>query len=62
VISFPKLWRAISEKGNATYSYKLTVLKTSWLVRSGWQQFTLTDNAKKMVEEGCGKNKLLNIY
>jgi len=27
-----------------------------WIVRSGWQQFTLTDAARKMVEEGCGIN------
>jgi hypothetical protein len=28
--------------------------KRGWLVRSGRQQFILTDVAKKMVEEGCG--------
>jgi hypothetical protein len=28
--------------------------KRGWIVRSGWQQFALTDAARKMVEEGCG--------
>jgi len=30
--------------------------KRGWLVRSGWQQFALTDAARKMVEEGCRGN------
>jgi hypothetical protein len=28
--------------------------KRGWLIRSGWQQFALTDVARKMLEVGCG--------
>jgi len=30
--------------------------KRGWLVRSGWQQFTLTDVARKIVTDACGEN------